>query len=152
MVFVLEVPHTLSPSCWSVANRDALLTRLREMASKEFVFEVGTVAELMQQRGYDTPEEAEADGEAWLARFHREAGPGAVLYANHTERYQLEPISEFDAYLEWMGLNLSTFHIYESIEEAQQAVVEDWSHRHKGTECKSALCRELAYFTEQTGA
>lgn len=152
MIFVLEVPHTLRPSCWSAANRDELMKRMREAASKDFVFEVGTVAELMQQHGYDSPEEAEADGLAWLARFHREAGPGAVLYANHTERYQLEPISEFDAYLDWMRLSLSTVHIYESIAEAKQAVDEDWSDRHMGIECKSALRRELAYFTEQTGA
>ena len=120
--------------------------------SGDTIYDESTGRDLLEMFGYDSTTEMREDNDALatLADLIDSHGLDTTFYKGYGDNdYGVEPVDEWESYLEWNGHDLSTQHVYMSNEEARAALANDSEWRiHQGIKARIALEKELETFGE----
>jgi hypothetical protein len=149
-IYVVEIPHQRKPSAWSALDQADFVKGVRSAhaasRSGDTLFEKVTARELAGQFGYEAEDVVRMrEDDPFLLDLAEKHGWDRPLYrADYINgvaaAYQAEPISEYDACVAYIRQDLSSCLVYDTDEEALQAVQSgaDWN-RHGGVQAREAL-------------
>ena len=145
MIYVIEIPHQSKPRLWAANDTKdfcKLVSKAQERRDTPD-YDKTTIAELLENAGYDTVEEAAEDGNSHIAELKAKYAD-APLYRQPDGEYTDKAISEYDFYKEIAGDDLSSLLIFETEQEAREALTNNsqWT-RHGGIAALQLLTDEL---------
>lgn len=135
MIYILEIPHRLTPRVWCRESKDEIIDVI-ELGEKCWtIYEAKTGQEFLDGFGHDSTEDMrqasqdEYDGEIDptlidLASLIDKHGLDTTYYTQAGQGYQVEPIDKFDAYINWNARDLQSQRVYMSTEEAIVVIVD----------------------------
>ena len=145
MIYILEIPHQRPPQVWTRENAAQIMGVIAEVSAKsgDVIFDKSTVQEILDMFGYESPAEMRDDNTdlTYLAELINTHGLDTVFYKGYGDDvYSIEPVDEFQAYLEWNGHDLSAQRVFMCGKEARAALADDSKWRiHQGAEARTAL-------------
>lgn len=155
MIYIVEIPHQLPPKVWSRSNKEQVIGVINEVSSRsgDTIYEESTGRDLLEMFGYDSTSEMREDNDslATLADLIDAHGLSTTYYKGYgDDEYGVEPVDEWESYLEWNSHDLSTQRVYMSDDEARAALADDseWQRIHQGIKARIALENELETFGE----
>jgi len=143
MIYVIEIPHQLPPRAWAARDRAELIARVyahADQTGSSTIYETTTVQELRDQHG-DCEGCEECELIQQLAdRYGTETTLYRADYAHAEGEYSDCEISEYDAVIAYLSSDLHSLKIFESDEEAREALANrsEWE-MHQGTRAQESL-------------
>lgn len=154
MIYIVEIPHQMPPKVWSRSTKEQIMGVINEVSAKsgDTIYEESTGRDLLEMFGYDSTAEMREDNDSLttIADLIDTHGLDTTFYKGYGDHeYGVDPVDNWDSYLEWNGHDLSTQRVYMSDEDARAALVDDSEWRiHQGIEARIALEKEVADYAE----
>lgn len=130
MIYVVEFPHQARPSAWFAFDQDDFVRKVRVRWTGDLIlFAAASPRQMLEAVGLNTDSAGArgahpsifdlAEAHGWDSRLYR-----ADYLLGHGV-YQVEPVSEFEAYVAAIAHDLHTCRIYPTDEAATNALYGD---------------------------
>jgi len=147
MIFIVEIPHTRSPFCWSANFKEDVIQIIEKnsQSSGDVIFEEISVREMLEIEGFESAEEALENEHPYIPSLAAQYGLDTPLYKEwENDDWTDNKPDKFERYTTWNGHDLHTQRVYVSDEEALDDAQNDsrWDC-HQGGVAQQALIKEL---------